>query len=65
MCNVLHSSTSSINSVWSMEGFEEESESDDETVMTSMAKEEELKAQKAEESLKKQANTPIIIISAA
>ena len=48
-----------------MEGFEEESESDDETVMTSMAKEEELKAQKAEESLKKQANTPIIIISAA
>ena len=48
-----------------MEGFEEESESDDETVMTSMAKEEELKAQKVEESLKKQANTPIIIISAA
>ena len=61
----MSSSTSSINSVWSMEGFEEESESDDETVMTSMAKEEKLKAQKVKESLKKQANTPIIIISAA
>ena len=61
----MSSSASSINSVWSMEGFEEESESDDETVMTSMAKEEELNAQKVAETLKKQANTPIIIISAA
>ena len=57
------SSTSSINSVWSMEGFEDSEDSsddDDSSVMTSMANE-ELKAEKVEESL----DTPIIIISAA
>ena len=48
-----------------MEGFEEESESDDdESVMTSMANG-ELRAAKMEDSLEKQADTPIIIISAA
>ena len=58
----MSSSTSSINSVWSMEGFEdsEDSSDDDSSVMTSMANE-ELKAEKVEESL----DTPIIIISAA
>ena len=60
----MSSSTSSINSVWSMEGLEGDSGSDDESVMTSMGN--ELKTPKLQEGpLEKQANTPIIIISAA
>ena len=56
-------SASSINSVWSMEGLEEE-ESDDESVMTTMANDERADPNSLTDQPAKE-NTPIIIISSA
>ena len=55
-------SASSINSVWSMEGLEEES--DDESVMTTMANDERADSNGLTDQPAKE-NTPIIIISSA
>ena len=55
-------SASSINSVWSMEGLEEES--DDESVMTTMANDERADPNGLTDQPAKE-NTPIIIISSA
>ena len=55
-------SASSINSVWSMEGLEEES--DDESVMTTMANDDRADPNGLTDRPAKE-NTPIIIISSA
>ena len=55
-------SASSINSVWSMEGLEEES--DDESVMTAMANDDRADPNSLTDQPAKE-NTPIIIISSA
>ena len=55
-------SASSINSVWSMEGLEEES--DDESVMTAMANDDRADPNGLTDRPAKE-NTPIIIISSA
>ena len=57
-------SASSISSVWSMEGFDEEEESDNESDMTTTANDERIDPNSLTDQPAKE-NTPIIIISSA